>query len=471
MKAHPNILLIHTDQQRGDCLGVEDHPVLETPNMDNLALNGVRFSKFYSACPSCIAARRSLMLGQSPQKHGIVGYCDGVEIDNSVPTLPGVLAENGFQTFHVGRSMHQYPPRKLYGFDDMELTSGPPASYFSEYREWFEENCPKGGRNQGTYGVGITHNDWTARPWHMDEYLHPSNWTVERALRFFKRRDPTKPFFLSMGFIAPHPPLQPPQFYFDRYIRTGVPEPIIGDWAHKDWGKSRDHVAPDKVVLNEEERLTARAAYYASINHVDDLLRRIFNPVGGNILDNTIVIFTSDHGEMLGDHYMWRKSRAYEGSARVPFIITAPRNFRLTAGKCIEQPATHHDIMPTLLDMLGIQIPDSVDGKSLYPVLQGDNKKLRNYLHIEHAPYHHCVTDGKQKYIWCPNTGEEQFFDLLNDSGERRNLVENKKYEKQVKNWRSRLIKELKDRPEGFVKNGKLQTVDYRQTKIPNIAK
>lgn len=459
MKQTTNIILIHTDQQRGDCLGIEGHPVLETPNMDNLALNGTRFSRFYSACPSCIAARRSILWGQSPQKHGMVGYKDGCERDDSIPTLPQVLKGNGYQTYHVGRSMHQYPPRKLYGFDDMDLLLGPQHKCFSEYKEWFDENCPKGSRNQGLYGVGITHNDWTARPWHLDEHLHPSNWTVERALRFFERRDPTRPFFLSIGFVAPHPPCQPPQFYFDRYLRTGTPEPVVGDWCTMDDSNKRDHIAADKIALSEEGIRTLRAAYYGSINHVDDLLRRIFNPVGGNILNDTIVIFTSDHGEMLGDHYMFKKFRAYEASARVPFIMTALDEVGIKRDAVVDNAASHHDIMPTLLDMLDIPIPDSVDGKSLYPLLQGKSEYLREYLHIEHAPRHQCVTDGKQKYIWSPISGEEQFFDLTTDPEECHNLIADVASQTAVKLWRSRLIDELRSRHEGFVKDNKLCTV------------
>jgi len=469
MKNPTNIILIHTDQQRGDCLGIEGHPVLETPNMDNLALNGTRFNRFYSTCPSCIATRRSILLGQSPRKHGIIGYHDGLEMDKSSPTLPQLLKENGYQTYDIGCGMHQYPPRKRYGFDDMELIGGSQSTHFSEYGEWFDENCPKGSRHQGIFGVGITHCDWTARPWHLDEYLHPSNWTVERALRFFERHDPTQPFFLSIGFSAPHPPLQPPQFYFDRYLRTGTPGPAIGDWSSMDWGNSHDHVSADKIVLNEEEMRTLRAAYYGSINHVDDLLRRIFNPVGGNILKDTIVIFTSDHGEMLGDHYMFRKSRAYEGSARVPFIMTAPDEFGIKRGVVVDNVASHHDIMPTLLDMLDIPIPDSVDGKSLYPLLQGESEILREYLHIEHYPYHQCVTDGKQKYIWCPKSGNEQFFDLTTDPNECHNLIKDEASQNAIVLWRLRLINELKNRPEAFIKGDKLCIGAEWNSTIPDI--
>jgi len=115
----PNIVFIHTDQQRGDCLGCEGHPVLETPTMDNLACNGVRFSSFYAGCPVCVAARRSILTGQSPQKHGIISNANR-EIPHTVATLPGELRRNGYQTYHVGRDFHQHLRRKLYGFDDGE---------------------------------------------------------------------------------------------------------------------------------------------------------------------------------------------------------------------------------------------------------------------------------------------------------------------------------------------------------------
>ena len=243
MDEQPNILFINTDQQRGDCLGVEGHPVLQTPNMDGIAAAGVRFTRFYSGCPSCIATRRSMLSGQEPQTHGMVGYQGLVEWD-APPTLPGVLRERGYQTWLVGRSMHQYPPRKRYGYDEMETNCHTGAS---DYDDWLREVGPRD--SGGWFGGGVMHNDWTARPWHLDEHLHFTNWTVTRALRFLERRDPSCPFFLTVGFIAPHPPLQPPAFYLERYLRTGVPEPVIGDWARPpEFGEGgRDHVSPQDL--------------------------------------------------------------------------------------------------------------------------------------------------------------------------------------------------------------------------------
>jgi len=452
----PNIIFINTDQQRGDCLGVEGHPVLLTPNMDGIAAAGVRFTHFYSGCPSCIATRRSMLAGQTAQTHGMVGYRGMVEWD-APPTLPQVLREHGYQTRLIGRSMHQYPPRKRYGFEEMETQCHTGAS---DYYDWLDSVGPKD--SGGWFGGGVMHNDWTARPWHLDDHLHHSAWVITRALSFLERRDPTCPYFLTLGFIAPHPPLQPPAFYFERYLRTGVPKPVIGDWAEPPrFGEpgGGDHVAPGRVDLTGEALLSARAAYLGLINHVDDQLRRLLNPVKGigrDLHRDTIVVFTSDHGEMLGDHHMWRKSRAYEPSARVPFLVQAPERFGLRPASVVDAPCTHADIMPTLLDLAGIETPDSCDGLSMVPLMRGETTKWRDYVHIEHAPEHMGLTDGLQKYIWDPKDGSEQLFDLASDPNECHDLSGDPAHAECLNLWRQRLVSELRDRPEGFVEDEKL---------------
>lgn len=223
MSDRPNIILIMTDQQRGDCLSIDGHPVLDTPNMDQIGAMGARFTKAYTTCPSCIAARRSLMTGQHPQTHGLVGYQDAVNWDHP-PTMPEMLRQAGYQTFLAGRSMHLHPARKRYGFDEMVQ-----AGWVSDYEPWLREH---GGADTGGWqGGGVSNNDWTARPWHLDDHLHHTNWTVTESLRFLERRDPTCPLFMVVSFLSPHPPLQPPAFYMDRYLRQDLPEPFIGDWA------------------------------------------------------------------------------------------------------------------------------------------------------------------------------------------------------------------------------------------------
>jgi len=446
MTSKPNILIIMTDQQRGDCLGIDGHPVLMTPNMDNIAGSGARFTHACSTCPTCIAARRSLLSGQFPSTHGMVGYRDGIEWD-APPTLPAVLGRAGYHTFLAGRSMHQHPPRKRYGFDHMVM-----HGWDSDYDEWLRRVAPES--NGGAYGTGVMHNDWTARPWHLQESCHPTNWTVNQALEFLRKRDPSCPFFLVASFIAPHPPLVPPAFYMERYLRMDLPEPIIGDWASPPPNDGRgDDVSAGNVHLTGEALRSCRAGYYGLINHVDDQIRRLLNPVNG--IDrmtggNTIVVFCSDHGEMLGDHYLWRKSLPYEPSARIPLLIRAPRQFGVDPGTVIAEAVCLEDLMPTLLDMAGLDIPETVEGRSLVSLMRGEKADWRSHLHIEHSPTHHALTDGREKFIWWARDGREQFFDLEADPKECRDLARDQASADRINRWRRALVEELRNRPEGF---------------------
>jgi arylsulfatase len=454
MDQRPNFLLIITEQHRGDCLGLEGHPALLTPNMDTIGRRGAAFRRAYTTCPSCIAARRSILSGQFPPTHGMVGYRDGVEWD-APPTLPGVLGRAGYQTYLVGRSMHQYPVRKRYGFDHMVIIDHKLAREGgkSEYEEWLKRNgAPEGAASY--YATGVMHNDWTARPWHLDEALHTTNWAVMEALRFLETRDPSCPFFLVLSFVAAHPPLIPPAFYMERYLRMDLPAPFIGDWATPPTEADlREGVSPSKVDLKGEALRSCRAGYYGLINHVDDQIRRILNPVTGidRMTDgNTVVILTSDHGEMLGDHYLWRKSVPYEPSARVPLLISAPPRFGIKPGIRPEAPVCLEDIMPTVLEMAGVEAPKTVEGRSLLPLMRGEKADWRPYLHIEHAPIHHTLTDGREKYIWFVRDGREQLFDLTADPNEMHDLAHDASATERVARWRALMVKELAGRPEGF---------------------
>ena len=449
----PNILFIMTDQQRGDCLSIAGHPVLMTPNMDAIAGAGARFSRAYVTCPSCIAARRSILSGQFPPTHGMVGYHDNLEWD-APPTLPGALRDAGYQTALVGRSMHQFPVRKRYGYEEMIVSDHKdPASDYDRFlrRHGVEEPG-------GWFGAGVMHNDWTARPWPLEERFHHTNWVVDEALRFLERRDPSCPFFLTVSFIAPHPPLQPPAFYFERYLRTGVPEPVVGDWARPPAHGHGGDVSADNVNLTGEALRSARAGYYGLINHVDDQLRRLLNPVLGlpRLAPDTVVVFTADHGEMLGDHYLWRKSVPYEPSANIPLLISAPRRFGVAPRTVVDAAVCLEDLMPTLLDFSGVPVPDTVEGQSLLPAMRGEGAPRRDYLHLEHAPLHQTLTDGKEKFIWHVADGREQYFRLDEDPKECHDLIADPACQVRIAEWRQALIGELTDRPEGFTDGAQL---------------
>ena len=446
MDERPNFLVIMTDQQRGDCLSSAGHPVLMTPNMDAIGGAGVRFSRAYATCPVCVPARRSFLSGQFPSTHGVLTNANS-EWDG--PSLPGVLRDAGYQTEWVGRGMHQAPPLKRYGFEHMVFKD---HRVRDDYDEFLNRREPEG--SGGYYGTGVMHNDWTARSWHLDEAYHSTNWSVNEAWKFLQKRDPSCPFFLVTSILAPHPPLVPPAFYMDRYLRQELPDPVIGDWAEPPKsGGVGDDVSAAHVNLTGEALKSARAGYYGLINHVDDQIRRLLNGVDGvqgMTGRNTVVIFFSDHGEMLGDHYRWRKSLPYEGSAHIPFLISAPERFELDRGSVKDTPVCIEDLMPTVLEMAGVDVPDGVDGQSLLPLMRSEGELDRSYLHIETSPVYHCLTDGKEKFIWMVKDGGEQFFDLVDDPDETKNLIGDSSCQEQISHWRSELVQTLKDRPEGF---------------------
>jgi len=457
----PNIILIVADQLRADCLGVEGrHPVL-TPRIDGLAAAGARFTRAYSTAPVCIPARRSLLAGQSPRSHGLLGFQDGVEWDEQV-TLPALLRGAGYHTQLVGRDMHQHPSRKRFGYDEMTITE--------DYERWLAERLgtdlehdpadPYGGP---LYSTGIMQNDWTAAPWPYPDETHFTAWTIAQARRFLQRRDPSQPYFLTISLLAPHPPLVPPAFYFERYLRMTLPEPVLGSWAQEP-PAPRSPDAP-RARLGGELAHAARAAYYALINHIDDQLGRVLTMLpglrgAGASAGDTITMVTSDHGEMLGDHHLWRKSLPYEGAARIPLVVRAPARFGIRPGTVIDQPVVLEDIMPTLLDFAGVEIPSRVDGESLRPLLTATGGLLRERVHLELAntddTSFHALTDGRMKYVWYTQTGREQLFDLDADPDETTDLALQHGHAAELDRWRRMLIEELAGRAEGFVQGGAL---------------
>jgi len=176
---------------------------------------------------------------------------------------------------------------------------------------------------------------------------------------------------------------------------------------------------------------------------------------------NTYILFIADHGEMLGDHNLWRKTVAYEGSAKVPFVIRPPSGSDALRGATREEPVSHMDIMPTLLDLADLEIPGFVEGSTLAPLIRGENPQWREWMHGEHSSFmgtsQHFVTDGKEKFVWEAIAGEQQFFDLTTDPEETSNLINDPGYGERVDLWRDRLISVLAQRPEdGFTDGGKL---------------
>ncbi|RMD75163.1 MAG: sulfatase [Lentisphaerae bacterium] len=423
----PNILLITTDHQRFDTLGINGNPVLETPILDSLAAGGMNFTRAYSPCPICIPARRTILSGLHPDTHGMHSNVEGEEF-NPPRTLPGVLRDAGYQTEMIGK-MHMFPQGKCFGFEHIVLSETPnfrPTSRFQKRNDYVDYLRSQGIQEHPCIN-GITSNSRVARPSWLPEEHHHNTWLVKEAARFLcEKRDPSRPWFLHLSFSAPHPPLTPPAVYFDKYEKKGVDSPVLGEWVPHEPPRRGVRVDSQTGPFFEDEMRRARIGFYGLINHIDDCLSYLFDRYfeygSGRGRDPVYVLFTSDHGEMLGDHHLFRKSLAYEGSSHLPFFISG-FNVPLKA-KTVNDLVSLEDIMPTLLDLAGVEIPEGLDGRSLAGYVRGDKPVAAREILAGgcHGPSNWYLIEGTYKYIWFSATNEEQLFDLEHDPHETHDL-------------------------------------------------
>lgn len=452
----PNILFIMTDEHRADALGGMPNSPVDTPYLEELYKSGVCFSRAYSACPVCIPARRTLMSGKTPYHHGVLM---NYYVPYDCETLPQMLKANGYQTHLVGK-LHLYPERHLYGFCSADWADGPYGNELeNDYQRYMKRN---GFFNEPGLGHGLSQNGVVARPFHLDEQYHFTNWCTERALDFLDRRDPSMPFFLNVSYHQPHAPCSPPAYYFNKYMNRQLPAIPMGDWVDDLPNHQKGKPVNAWRVNSEQDNLKEyRAGYYGCIEHIDHQIGRLIHALP----DNTIIVFCSDHGEMLGDHGWVRKRSAYEGSARIPLFFTFPKQIAerlgVTTASTVDQPVELMDIMPTLLEIAGVERPGDLDGLSLLPAMRREQLD-REYIHGECARMEtiasgmQYLTDGKYKYIWYPGLGLEQLFDLVNDPQELHDLASKEAYAQTAALWRERMVGELTGREEGFVVDGKL---------------
>jgi len=455
----PNLILVCVDQMRADAMGVAGNEAVDTPNLNDLARGGYRFPRAYSATPTCVPARVALLTGKSQAAHGRYGYREGISFPDAYPvTLPSVLRENGYQTYAVGK-MHVFPDRARCGFDEVQLhdgflhtqrrlDGGPRDDYVEFLRA--ETGDPRADHQE----TGIGCNALTARPWEREERLHPTRWVADQSLRFLERRDPTRPFFLYMSFHRPHAPFDPPGWLWEKYRERDFGERPVGDWVARFDEHRRDHGSEAEFGAQKDSvHQQIRAGYHGSIEFIDLQLNRLRETLSDQgLLEDTVIVFVSDHGDMMGDHDMYRKSVGYEGSARVPLIVHVPPRWREGWNEP-ETIAELRDVMPTLLGLAGAPVPEGVDGIDL-------RDGTRKHLHGEHVigslgrHSMQWIRSARHKYVWFSGDGHEQLFDLEEDPQELHDLAGEEPAE--LARHRALLIEELTGREEGFVADGRL---------------
>lgn len=364
--ARLSFLFINTDQQRWDALGCGGCAVAQTPNVDRLAAEGVIFPKCFNTHPVCMPSRASWFTGQYPRTHGV--WHNGVPLDPGADMIQNHLKAAGYHTaligkIHLDNIWDRRTKHPLYGFDLTLEANGDPF-YKDEYFQWLEAQDPKLFAN---YDAQIRrHGHVAAFTRDLDEDLHMNNWMAGHVERYFddRRRD-GKPFFLSVGFFDPHHPFDPCEPYASRFDPADMPLPRRQDGEEAAMTPhARKRIRDD--IKTESHIRQVIAAYHAKCAHVDAMVGRILRKLEATGLEQrTVVIFTSDHGEMLGDHGLILKGPLfYEGAMRVPLVCRFPKHMGIRG---VDQGfASHVDFAPTIAALAGVKGPRFVQGQALF---------------------------------------------------------------------------------------------------------
>ncbi len=419
----PNLILITTDQQRFDAAGGTGPSWLRTPHFDDLRRQGITFSRAYADCPICVPSRATIMSGLSAQAHGMAKNGSMAEALTGA-TLPQLLGDAGYQTAAIGK-MHFEPQRARYGFDEMIL----PADYYREMQRHGDDVQPM------RHGLGQNELHPTLAT--VPESKTLTSWIAEQCVEYIReRRDPTRPFFLWCSFSKPHPPFDPPEPYYSMYGRSDIAVPVTSEWSQSDavppaFARARQMANSD--TLDPEVTRAMKAAYYGLVTQCDYNMGRIFAALGDvGLWDDTMLLYTSDHGDFLGDHGASGKAFWHEGSAHVPFVLRPPKSWgqeARRAGTVCDSLACLTDVLPTLVAAGGGEVPESVEGVDLLAVARGESVP-REWLEgfstangTGGAPSFFAITDGRWKYIFYPEGACEQLFDLQTDPLETRDLA------------------------------------------------
>ncbi len=466
MSNQPNVLLICTDHWGEMFTRLAGHPVVMTPTLDQLARSGVRFTRAYSACPSCIPARKSLTLGLTAREHGDRVYTDGVEWPK-YPTLAQTFTEAGYQAYAVGK-LHVWPQRDRLGFGEVILEEqgrhqhrSIPDGVADDYELFLQEQGYAGQE----YAGGMTQNDFVARPWHLPEHLHPINWAAREMCKVIRRRDPRKPGFWYLSFSAPHPPMVPLQSYLDLYRDVEIDMPVVGEWARRFEDlplemQARTWPSAMHTATQHEVRL-ARRAYYATLTQIDHQIRVVIGTLReAGLADNTIIVSTTDHGHMVGEHNMWAMTPFYEASAHIPLIIVpAKGDPRFTPATVDDRFVEFGDLMPTLLDLAGVPIPAHVNQLSMI----GDTR--REYLYGEHGEGYaamRMIRRGKYKLVYAAAGNQTQLFDIEADPRETKDLAGDPAHADELGELLDLLVANSYGNDDEWIKDGQVVGLPHR---------
>jgi arylsulfatase A-like enzyme len=394
----PNILWFCTDRQRADTLGVSGNSWVNTPNLNALATQGVLFDEAYCQSPICSPSRASFLTGRYPRTTGVTS--NGRAIPASEKLVSRLLADTGYYCGHIGK-MHLSPgdpkitqgcERRINdGYQVFEWSLHPPGPPFNAYTSWLAE---KGVEFKRTPVAGSPYIDFG-----MPAELSNPGWVAERSRAFIRAAsNQTQPWFLTAFFEAPHNPFDPPKEFLARYLKRldeiPLPRYTPGELDNKPpfqtvdrngvWGGYRDYYA--YPAMSDRDHRMIRAAYWALCDHIDYEIGRVLDLLRTTAqLENTIVLFSSDHGEMLGDHGLYfQGAYFYREMMRVPLLMVWPgRTVPLKSKALVELT----DVVPTLLEAAGIPGHPGIQGRSFWSLASGQNDPHHHRSDIYHEYY------------------------------------------------------------------------------------
>ena len=485
-KKNKNVLLILTDQHRADHMGCAGNPVVKTPNLDRLAQEGVRFTSAYCANPMCMPNRASIFTGAYPSVHGV--RSNGINLRENIETFVETMRKQGYVTYNVGKMHLQFMispykrkdksaelvnywlnpetaeqaknsfPKIYYGFEECDVVLGHGDLCAGHYLDWLEERKP-GAIQWMRKRLNL---DFFHAPCYETELpveLYPSAYCQEKTINFLERHSKgefrDKPFFLCCSFPDPHHPVCPPGKYKEMYKSEDIllPEtfndPNIED--HKFLGPLVKNPVFRGALLRkstEEEVTEFKRLTYGSVSLIDHSIGEILAALEKlGYAENTLVVYTSDHGDLMGDHGMIYKGPSpYDGVIKVPLIIKAPGISK--QGSVTDSLASSIDLASTILNVAGIRKrhhPPQIQGVDLTPVLKDPDAKVRDCCLIEEDEeigpldirLRHLITEDYKLTIYAGNEDAGDIYDRRNDPKEINNL-----WDKQ-KDLRTKLIKEL----------------------------
>jgi choline-sulfatase len=426
MKKHDkNLIIIMSDEHQGRALGCIGHPFVKTPNLDKLANNGMVFSNAYTSCPICVPARASFATGLPVHKNRL--WDNAMPYYGQKPSWGHSLQSRNVPVESIGK-LHYRSQEDNDGFDEkhipMMVVNGVGMVWGSIRRENDRKKVFRDERMLGTYiGPGTS------------KYTEYDEAVVSKTIKWLenkKKNNATKPWCLYIGLVAPHFPLVVPQKYFDMYPRETLPDikldPYRGYKMHPWISKQNELRNSNNQFKNEEEKWAAISAYFGLCSFLDDNIGKIVTSITENgFLDNTTIIYTSDHGDNVGARGLWGKSNFYEESCSIPLILSGPG---IKKGIC-KTHVTLMDISETIVDHFSCESPNNGPGESIYKIADATYNNER----IAFSEYHasssisgaYMIRKGRWKYIYYVGF-EPELFDLENDPDELSDLSQKSEF-------------------------------------------